>query len=146
MALRLGIIGCGDYSRHHIGILREHPDAKVVALCSPRPRAVAETVAEYPHLASLPVYQDHVALLADPAVDAVIVCSPHCFHASQVLDAFAAGKHVLVEKPLALSVSDARDLIAARDRAGLVGAVAYQRHGMGRFQFAREVVLSLIHI
>ncbi|MBS1715701.1 MAG: Gfo/Idh/MocA family oxidoreductase [Armatimonadetes bacterium] len=142
MALRIGIIGCGDYSRHHIGLVRDLPGAEVVALCSPRHQAIADTVAEYPHLGGLPVYQDHGALLDDPTVDAVIVCSPHCFHAPQVLDAIAAGKHVLVEKPLALSVSDARSAIAARDRAGVVGAVAYQRHGTGRFQFAREAVLS----
>ena len=70
--------------------------------------------------------------------DAVLVCSPNETHAEVVLDALAAGAHVLVEKPLCLTERDAARIVTARDRAGLVVQVGY----MKRFDPAYEALLD----
>jgi predicted dehydrogenase len=67
------------------------------------------------------------AILGDPAIDAVVFATPHSQHAGQVQRAAAAGKAVFVEKPFALTVSDARSMLAAAERAGIVLAVGFNR-------------------
>lgn len=136
--IRMGIIGCGQYARYHMELMALRPEYSIVALCNPRPGQVEVTRAEFPGLVDCPVFVDHEDLLQVPEVDAVLVASPHVFHAQQVVDSLEAGKHVLVEKPLGISVGESLDAIRARDRSGKVAAIAYQRHGMGQFQFVRE--------
>lgn len=70
---------------------------------------------------------DLAEALADPAVDAVVVTTPHSLHAGQCKAAAAAGKHILCEKPFALTVDEARDVFAATDAAGVVCVVGFQR-------------------
>ena len=69
--------------------------------------------------------EDWPTLAADPRVDLVVVATPNALHHPQVLHALTCGKHVLVEKPMALSVQTARDLIAAAQAAGRVLAVGH---------------------
>ena len=66
-------------------------------------------------------------LLADPAVDAVTICTPHPLHAAQAIAAAEAGRHVVVEKPMALNAAEADAMIAAAERAGVVLSVISQR-------------------
>jgi len=72
-------------------------------------------------------YETYDAVLADPAVEAVLVTTPHSVHAEQVIAAAHAGKHVFVDKPFALSAADARRATQACRRAGVVLAVGHQR-------------------
>jgi UDP-N-acetyl-2-amino-2-deoxyglucuronate dehydrogenase len=73
-------------------------------------------------------------LLADPAVDVVCICTPSGQHAGQAIAAASAGKHVLVEKPMALSLGDADAMIAACDQAGVQLGVTLQRRATPLFQ------------
>lgn len=73
-------------------------------------------------------------LLADPAVDVVCICTPSGRHAAQAIAAAQAGKHVLVEKPMALSLADADAMIAACDQAGVKLGVTLQRRAEPLFQ------------
>jgi predicted dehydrogenase len=73
----------------------------------------------------VPISQDPTSLLADPNVDAVIIATPSPTHAHLACAAFAAGKHVLVEKPLALDLESADAVIAAGQRSGRVGMVGH---------------------
>jgi predicted dehydrogenase len=70
---------------------------------------------------------DYAAVLADPAVDAVVLATPHSQHGEQVRQAAAAGKHVFCEKPFTLSAADAQSAVAAAQRAGIVLAVGFNR-------------------
>jgi predicted dehydrogenase len=140
--LRLGVVGCGGFARHHLKKAIEGGPWSVAALCDPSAGSLERCFSEIPELGGTPTFGDHEAMLAVGGLDAVLVCSPHTLHASQVEAAFAAGCHVLVEKPLATTVADCRRLIRARDASGKVGAVSYQRHGAGPFQFVRRVVQS----
>ena len=70
---------------------------------------------------------DYAALLQDPAVDAVVLATPHSQHAAQVIAAAAAGKHVFCEKPFALHRAEAEQAVAATRRAGVTLGLGYNR-------------------
>jgi myo-inositol 2-dehydrogenase/D-chiro-inositol 1-dehydrogenase len=120
--LNIGIIGCGRVANGlHLPALEHVPEARVLALAdvdAGRLQRVADA-----H--GVPArHADHRALIDDPAIDAIAVCVPARQHAEIALEALDAGKHVLVEKPLALSIADADRLVdrAARsDRVAMVG-------------------------
>lgn len=109
-ALRLGIIGAGRVtSDHHLPALRRLPQIEVAALADVD-AARLEQIADRFGIPSR--YADPQALLADPTLQAVAICTPPPTHATLALAALAAGKHVLVEKPLALSLRECAELQA----------------------------------
>ncbi len=134
----LGIIGCGAELDRYLetGLLSLRSEADFVA-CFSRRRARADAGAA--KLNATP-YDDLVALLADPSVEAVIVVTPHQAHYDITLQALAAGKHVLVEKPLATKLDDARQMIRAAEEAGLVLAVFENYHFFEPFLRARGMI------
>ena len=79
-------------------------------------------------------------LLADPEVDAVYIATPNALHADGVVAAAAAGKHVMCDKPLALSVADARRAVAACEDAGVRLGITFQTRFHDHFSRFREVV------
>ena len=81
-------------------------------------------------------------ILRDAAIDAVVLATPHSLHADQVTRAAAAGKHVFVEKPFALTVADARAMIEAAQNAGIVLAVGFNRRFHPSMVRMREAVKS----
>jgi predicted dehydrogenase len=107
----------------------------VVALVEPDGRLRDQVAAR--HRIEL-AYPHHRELIGDGVVEALLVCSPDATHADIVLDALAARLHVLVEKPLCLTVEDADRIVEARDRTGLVVQVGY----MKRFDPAYEAMLT----
>jgi phthalate 4,5-cis-dihydrodiol dehydrogenase len=113
--LRLGIIGLGRAFTLMLPTFVAHPRIKLVAASDPRPDARERFAAEF----GAEVYADAEALCADPAVQAVYVASPHQFHVAHVKLAAAHGKHVLVEKPMALTTDDCLEMIAAAKTAGI---------------------------
>lgn len=131
MALKLGIIGCGlkaaSYARSWTAGSR--PPA-IVAVTDTNEASVARYCAIVKQSgAPAPLaYSDAATLLAaeSGALDAIYISTPHVFHQSLAKAALQAGLHVLLEKPMALSAVEAREIIAARDAAGKQLVVAYQ--------------------
>lgn len=91
-------------------------------------------------LPAAPVVPDVATLLADPGIDLVIVSSPDALHAEHALAALAAGKHVLVDKPFATSLGDARRLITASERAGRLLTVFHNRRWDADFLTLRALL------
>jgi predicted dehydrogenase len=113
--VRFGLIGAGKIAGRHAAILADLPGARIVAVCdTDEPRAVS-LAAEHGARA----HADHRDLLAARDVDAVTVATPSGTHAAIALDAARAGKHVVVEKPLALRLEDADAVVEACARAGV---------------------------
>lgn len=83
---------------------------------------------------------DHRAVLDDPAIDAVILATPHGLHEQQVLEAAAAGKQIFCEKPLALSGAAADRMLSACDARGIVLGIGHER----RFEGALEAMKRLL--
>ncbi|MCC7491385.1 MAG: Gfo/Idh/MocA family oxidoreductase [Fimbriimonadaceae bacterium] len=114
----LGLLGCGDISALHLRETQHDPRVRWVAACDVRAEAAAARADEFGIAAR---YTDYHDLLTDPAVDAVVVATPPVFHLAPVLASFGAGKHVLVEKPVGITVAEVEAMLAAQP-VGLVGA------------------------
>ena len=113
--LRAAVIGLGWWGQTILRTLRGSDRIEIVAGVDPAASADVER---------LPSFE---AALADPRVQAVILCTPHTQHAQQVRQAAAAGKHVFCEKPLCLTLGDAQDAVDACNAAGVVLAVGHER-------------------
>ncbi|MBQ4106068.1 MAG: Gfo/Idh/MocA family oxidoreductase [Lentisphaeria bacterium] len=113
--VRIGIIGCGTIGSVHANAYAKVEEAEVVALCDLLPDRLKEK-AELHKVAR--TYVDYKELLADPEIDAVSICVPNDMHAPIAIDAFAAGKHVLLEKPMTLSAELGQKILDARDQSG----------------------------
>lgn len=105
--VRLGIIGCGAISKKHGEAISRIDGARLVAAAD----LVGENVRQFVNAYGGKSYRDYRDLLENPNVDAVIIATPSGLHAKMGQDALDAGKHVLVEKPLAMCADDADRLI-----------------------------------
>lgn len=112
--VRVGLVGGGRIADlNAIGWL-QHPRGEIVAVCDPEPATRAARAAQW----GCRAYPDLDALLADPAVDAVEILTPHHLHAPQAIAALAAGKHVSLQKPPTLTLAEYDAVAAAAARAG----------------------------
>lgn len=118
--INVGILGAGGIARTHVRGYAQLPNTRVVAVCDIIPER-AETMAA--SLAARP-YTDWAAFLAHPGMDMVDICLPTYLHDQGVIAAAGAGKHVLCEKPVTLTIEQADRMIAAVDRAGVKAMVA----------------------
>jgi predicted dehydrogenase len=118
---RVAIVGTGGIARVHLRMVREL-GGKLVAVCG-------RTLAGAQILANVGAYDDPARMLRECAPDVVHVCSPHHLHAEHSIVALNAGAHVLCEKPMATSVADGLRMAEAADRAGRIGAIAYNYRG-----------------
>ncbi len=128
----IGIVGYGGFGQFLHRSWLTLPGARVVAVADGDP-------ARRPTAAGVRFYPDLDGLLADPAVELVALVTPPNAHADQSIRAMDAGRHVLIEKPLATNRADAERIIAARDRTGRVAAVDY----MLRFHPLVEALAAL---
>lgn len=119
--IKVGVVGVGFIGVAHVEALRRI-GVDVVGVVGSSPERTRSKAAE----ANLPAVYDSVeALAADPDIDAIHIASPNHAHADQVRICLEAGKHVVCEKPLALSSSDTADLVARAESRGLVHAVCF---------------------
>lgn len=121
---------------HARGLLDLRDEVEVVAAFSPTAARRAAFAERFP----FPLTADLDALLADPAVDALMILTPPATHGALVARAAAAGKHVLLEKPLEISTPRAEALVAAAEQAGITLAVCLQH----RFRPAAERLAALL--
>lgn len=122
--LRAAIIGAGAIAHAHAEALAGYAGAELVAVVD-RTRENAERFAERHGVPE--VYDDLASLLATESIDVLHICTPPGVHAEQAIAAFAAGLHVVVEKPPARSLDELDAMLAAADRAGRKLAVVFQQ-------------------
>jgi predicted dehydrogenase len=124
--LRIGIIGCGEVTQvMHLPSLSQLSDLfTVTALCDVS-NQVLQAVGDHWNIPDR--YLDYRDLIAQAEVDAVLVANPDAYHAPTVLTAIAAGKHVLIEKPMCISLQEADAIVAAAANAGVTVQVGYMR-------------------
>jgi predicted dehydrogenase len=115
--LRAGVVGTGLIGLAHVEALRR-TGVEVAGVVGSSPERARTRF-------SGRVYDDLTSLLADPAVDAVHVASPNARHYEHAVAALKAGKHVVCEKPLGLSVAEGEQMAAAAEQAGVVAAVCF---------------------
>lgn len=113
--VRFGLIGCGAIAKFHAVSIGQIEGAELVAAFDPYKPGLDKFVAEY----GVKGYDTLDALLADPDVDAVSICTPSGLHTSQAVAAMKAGKHVVCEKPMSLTLAEADELIATEKETGM---------------------------
>jgi predicted dehydrogenase len=111
--LGVGIIGCGQISELHLAAYAGRADARVVALADVNLGAARERAEGLPVCADTDAHADYLDLLARADVDLVEILVPHHLHAQVALAALAAGKHVSLQKPMAVSLDEADALVTA---------------------------------
>jgi len=140
MAVKMGVIGCGAIGqRRHIPEAFNHPDVQVVALCDVNEERAAEVAGKYNNPA---VFKDYRKMLEWADLDAVVVGTPNKYHAVQSIDALNAKKHVLVEKPMAATREEAKNMIAAAKKAKKILMVGQNQRLMPPHVKAKEVLDS----
>jgi len=134
MTLRFGILGAGEMGRAYAEILRTHPDIGHLVAIGGGTRA-PELAARFGVRASSPG-----ELIGDPTIDAVVIATPPATHTEYALQAMVAGKHVHLEKPMAVRTADCDRLIANADQTGKVLSVSSVMRYRGTVASAREAI------
>ena len=122
--IKVGIIGYGWVAGAHIEAIEACGDAEVVAVCSSR--ALDETALRRKHGAALRVYRHLKDLLGDPSIDVVSICSYPHQHRAHAVAAAKAGKHIILEKPMALSWKDCKAISKAVADAGVLSCICFE--------------------
>src|SRR6266568_1081418 len=133
-----GLIGASDIAQTRmIPAIKAQPDSRVVAVMSSQ----LERARQYAERNSIPrAYGSLEAVLADPEVDMVYISTTNDLHAAQTLAAARAGKHVLCEKPLALSLDQAREMVATCQAAGVVMATNHHLRNAATHRALRRLL------
>ena len=121
--LKVALVGCGKVGRLHCLALKQCPDARLVALCDASETRAGQFASEFGGAAFTQLSQ----MLSMARPDVVLIATPHPLHKEPTVQALASGVHVLVEKPLAASVSDCDAMIAAARQSGKTLGVISQR-------------------
>ncbi len=150
--VRIGIVGIGFMGMIHHLAAAKLDGGRVTAICSRDPKKLAGDWTGIQgnfgpkggqvDVSGLARYADFADLLADPEIDLVDLCVPNDQHASLTIRALEAGKHVLVEKPIALSTADADSMVDAARASGRLLMVGHVLPFFPEFAFAREAVAS----
>lgn len=123
--INLGVIGCGGIAQHaHLPSIQRIDAYRLVAV-SDHYLDVANRVAVANGLSESAGVDDHRAILDNPEIDAVCICAPTTKHAEITLEALEAGKHVLVEKPMAVTSTECETMIATAEKTGKTLMVGY---------------------
>jgi len=151
--LNVGLIGIGAIGRLHFDCWRKSPNARVTAFASrdPRKRAgdwaggefnLGDQSAERVDLTGITAYENAADLIADPAIQIVDICTATPQHAPLAIAALRAGKHVVCEKPMALTVEECRSVEDAAHETGAQLMVAHCLRYWPHYVKAQEVIAS----
>ncbi len=137
-SFNIGVLGCGQIAQAgHFVACRKAKTAQLYAICDSAEDLLDRMVAIHQPTVGYTAYDK---MLADDAVDAVVVAVADQFHVPLALRALEAGKHVLVEKPMATTIEDAEDLLAAGERAQRVVLVGHEKRYDPGVAYARDFI------
>ncbi|MEE9282245.1 MAG: Gfo/Idh/MocA family oxidoreductase [Myxococcota bacterium] len=137
--IKLGLIGCGaNMTQAHVPRIKADGAVDIVGVADPAGPAAERLMERWG--GELPYYADWRQLFRNGALDAVFISTPHRDHYLQARRALEAGLHVLIEKPLVIAPRHAKALIDLAGRKRRLLVVAYQRHWMAPYVYARELV------
>ena len=146
--VKMALVGAGTWGANHARIYKAHPFADVVAICD-MDRGKAEKVAQEEGIQN--VYDDYNKMIAECGCDAVAIVTPDFAHADIAVAAANAGKHILIEKPLATTREDVFRILESGTQTGtklniyLVTSRNIASHVVGRQTDAKFVVLDFLY-
>jgi predicted dehydrogenase len=134
---KIGIVGAGFGVKAHLPALMAHPRFEVVALASPKTAKTVAAERGIPH-----AFPSCEAMLAGCELDAITIASPPFTHERDVIDSLAHGLNVICEKPFALTVAAAQDMVDAAARAGTACGVAHEFRFVPQIQAMHQLVAN----
>lgn len=140
-SIRIALIGVGVMGSLHARDIHALDNTELAAICDTNPARADK----YAQLYGVPAYYNHADLLTQADLDAVLIATPHYDHPSIAMDAFARGLHVLTEKPIAVHVQAAQEMIAAYQAArqhhpDLVFAAMFQQRTYGFWKKIKSLI------
>ncbi len=135
------IHGAGWVARQHLEAFKKNPAAEIVAISS-RKLESARRLAKESGLAGIAVYDDLETALRHPGIDAVSICTPQHVHCANVLAAASAGKHMVIEKPIGLSLAELRQMRQAVRKAGVKTVVSFVLRWNPLFQKLKSMMAA----
>ncbi len=137
-SIGFALVGAGMVARYHAEAIIRTDGARLVAICREDATRAAEAEAQF----GVPCETSYHALLARPDVEVVCICTPSGLHAEQAVAAARAGKHVLVEKPMALTLAEADAMIHTCRQSDVLLGVALQRRTDPAFAAAQAAIAA----
>jgi predicted dehydrogenase len=137
--IRAAIVGLGWWGKT---LVEAAENSDVIRFVSGTTRTVTPDTEAFAGKYGFKLAANYAAVLADPAVDAVVLATPHSLHGAQVIAAAAAKKHIYCEKPFTLTTKEAEDAVAAVKKAGVTLALGYNRRIHPEMIKLREMVRS----
>ncbi|HOJ31146.1 MAG TPA: Gfo/Idh/MocA family oxidoreductase [bacterium] len=134
--IKIGVIGAGGISHAHIEAFKQLPDIEVAAISDPNETKLSFVAEKYGILKRFANWED----LLKEQIDIVSICSPNAFHAQQAISALKAGKHVICEKPVAMSVEEAESILETAKQTGNKFMVAFCHRFAPHSQFIKKMV------
>ena len=135
--MRFGLIGYGLWGRHHAEAIVKAPGAELAAIACSSDATASAARERFPDVT---IHQDVSALLADETIEAVDIVVPNHLHEEIGIASLDAGKHVLLEKPMAVSVAACDRLIAAAERSGKVLTIGHELRLSTQWGRVKEIV------
>ena len=136
--MRVALIGLGAAGRNHLAVLAAMPEVELAGIADIDPERVETLAAEY----NVPGATDHRELLADDSTPVIAIAAGDTAHHPLVMDAAAAGKHVICEKPIATEVAAGREMVDAMDRAGRLFCITFNNRAGVVTRRIKELVES----
>ncbi len=133
----LAVVGCGYWGAKHIRVVQECPQAKLTTVVDSRQECLDYIKSTYPGIATS---QDYDSVLNNDKIDGIIIATPAATHFSLAREALKAGKHVLVEKPLATSSAECRELIRLAEHHDRVLMVGHTFEYHPAVQLMRQII------
>jgi predicted dehydrogenase len=136
---KVGLVGPGFVAPHHIDAVRRLGNAEVVAIAGSSLERAQQKAVQFgvPH-----AYGSYEELIADPEIQVIHNSTPNYLHFPVNMAAIAAGKHIVSDKPLALSLSECKTLTEAAEKAGVVNAVTFNHRGYPLVQHMRSMIVG----
>ncbi len=139
--IKVAVIGAGAIGLDHIQSFQQHPQARVVALAEVSPERGREAADRF----GIPeLVQNYLPLLKRPDIDVVSIALPNYLHAQAALDALRAGKHVMLDKPMATRAADAAKLVAEAKKRGLLLMVGQNNRFGWEVQTAKQLIADRV--
>ncbi|OGX37102.1 MAG: hypothetical protein A3C36_01045 [Omnitrophica WOR_2 bacterium RIFCSPHIGHO2_02_FULL_52_10] len=137
--IKIGVIGCGQWGPNHIRIFTQLSDSEVLRCADPDKSRLSAVKKSYPHIQTTADYRD---ILEDPAIDAVCIATPTNSHYSLSMESLESGKHVLCEKPLALTPEQCEDLSVLAQKKNKVLMVGHVFLFNSKITWLKEYIRS----
>lgn len=134
----VALIGCGTIHSFHADALAACPDTELKAVVDIDISKAERASVKY----GCKAFQDYKEVLAGTDIDSIHICTPHYLHSEMAIEAMKAGKHVLTEKPMAISVKECEDMIQASEKTGMQLGVCFQNRYNTTSQYIKRLLLS----